>query len=235
MSISSISLNSDYFQSSAINGLDSLKQQRRQDFKSLTDSLQSGDLSSVQSAFASLLQSFPNSSSSVSSQTQSAATLPAANSGNSTSSITKDLSMLGQAIQSGDLSSAQNNFSKLIQDMQTIGGGHHHHRHHDKTSVMSQNATLASATGSTSGTNSVATDLTALGQALQAGDLKSAGYAYSLLTKDMQSIQQANNQQYTLAGPQATNSNINSNAGFQQLLNMWTQIVSAGSSINTTA
>jgi hypothetical protein len=78
----------------------------------------------------------------------------------------------------------------------------------------------------------VATDLAALGQALQSGDLKSAGYAYSLLTQDMQSIQQANNQQYALAGPQSTNSTVNSNTGFQQFLNMWTQAVAAGSSIN---
>ena len=234
MSISSISSNSDYFQSYSINGSDSLKQQRQQDFKSLAVALQSGDLSGAQSAFASLLQMLPNSSSAANSQTQIAATSSTSGSINGTSSITSDLSALGQAIQSGDLTGAQNDFSKLTQDMQTIGGGHHHHHHH-KTSAGSQDAILASATGSTTGTNSVATDLAALGQALQSGDLKSAGYAYSLLTQDMQSIQQANNQQFTLAGSQSTNSTANSNTGFQQFLNMWTQAISAGSSINISA
>jgi hypothetical protein len=51
----------------------------------------------------------------------------------------------------------------------------------------------------------------------------------------MQSIQQANNQQFTLAGSQSTNSTANSNTGFQQFLNMWTQAISAGSSINISA
>ena len=72
MSISSISSNADYYQSSAINGSASLKQQGQQDLKSLADSLQSGDLSGAQSAFAALLQLLPNSSSSVTSPTQSA-------------------------------------------------------------------------------------------------------------------------------------------------------------------
>jgi CubicO group peptidase (beta-lactamase class C family) len=234
MSISSISSNSDYYQNYLTNGSTSLKQQGQQDFTSLADALQSGDLSGAQSAFASLLQLFPNLSPSANSPTQSTATSSAASSSSSTSSITNDLSTLGQAIQSGDLTGAQNDFSKLTQDMQSIGGGHHHHHHH-KTSAGSQDATLASATGSTAGTNSVATDLAALGQALQSGDLKSAGYVYSLLTQDMQSVQQANNQQYALAGPQSTNSTVNSNAGFQQFLNTWTQLISAGNSINISA
>jgi hypothetical protein len=51
----------------------------------------------------------------------------------------------------------------------------------------------------------------------------------------MQSVQQANNQQYALAGPQSTNSTVNSNAGFQQFLNTWTQLISAGNSINISA
>ena len=218
MSISSISSNSDYYQSSAINGSSSLRQQGQQDFKSLMDSLQSGDLSGAQSAFASLLQLLPNLSSAVNSQTQSSATSSQASSSNGTNSITNDLSALGQALQSSDLTGAQNDFSKLMQDMQAIkaiGGGHHHHHH--KASASSQDATSASATGSTIGTNSIATDLNALGQALQSGDLKSAGNAYSQLTQDMQSI----------------NSNTNSNASLQQLQNMLVKIVSVGSNINT--
>lgn len=235
MSISSITSNSDYYQNYLINGSTSLKQQGQQDFKSLADALQSGDLSGAQSAFAALLQLFPNSSSPANNQTQSAATSSAASSSNGTNSITNDLGALGQAIQSGDLAGAQNDFSKLMQDIKLIGGGHHHHHHH-KTSASSQDATLASVTGAvTGGTTSIATDLAALGQALQTGDLKSAGTAYSQLTKDMQSIQQANNQQYAFASQQSTNPIATSNNGYQQLLNMWTQVISAGGSINTSA
>ena len=189
MSISSISSNSDYYQSYSTNRSNSLKQQSQQDFNSLAEALQSGDLSGAQNAFASLMQLIPNSSSSINSQTQSAATASTSNSSNGTSTVKSDFSVLGQALQSGDLTSAQNDFSKLMQDMQSIGGGHHHHHHH-KTSTNSQDTTNASATGSTTGTNSVTTDLAALGQALQSGDLKSAGNAYSQLTQDLRSITQ---------------------------------------------
>jgi hypothetical protein len=98
------------------------------------------------------------------------------------------LSALGQALQSGDLTGAQKDFSKLMQAIQSIGGGHHHHH---KTSVSSQDTANASATGSSVGTNSVETDLAALGQALQSGDLKSAGNAYSQLIQDIQTIKSA--------------------------------------------
>jgi hypothetical protein len=217
MSISSISSNADYYQNSSINGSASLKQQSQQDFKSLADSLQSGDLSGAQSAFAALLQLFPNSSSSVTSPTQSA-TAATTGSSSGTSSIKSDLSTLGQALQSNDLTDAQNDFSKLTQDIQSIAGVHHHHHHH-KISASSQETTDASATGTIGSTNSVKNDLSALSEALESGDLKSAGDAYLQLTKDMQS----------------TKPTANSNAGLQQLQNMLAQIISAGSSINVSA
>jgi hypothetical protein len=119
MSISSISSNADFYQSFSISGSASLKQQSQQYFKSLADALQSGNLS----AFASLLQLLSNSSSLANNQTQNAATSSASSSGNGSSSITSDLSAIGQEIQSGDLTGAQNDFSKLIQNMQSIGGG----------------------------------------------------------------------------------------------------------------
>ncbi len=214
MSISSISSNPDYYQNYSTNGPSGLKQQSQQDFKSLAESLQSGDLSGAQSAFASLMQLFPNLSSSVNSQPQATATSPASSSSNVTNSVNNDLSALGQAIQSGDLKAAQNDFSELMHDTQSIGSEHHHHHH--KTSANSQNATTASPTSSITGTNSVANDLTALGQALQSGNLSTAGSVFSQLTQDMQT----------------TNSTANSNTSFQQLLNMWTQNISAGKSIN---
>jgi len=188
MSISGISSSSDYYRGYSTKGLDSLRQQGQQDFKSLADALQSGDLSGAQTAFASLLALFPSSSSLANSQTQSAGASSASSSSNCTSSITNGLSALGQALQSSDLTGAQNDFSKLVQAIQSIGGGHHHHH---KTSVSSQNTTSASATGSGTGTNSVQSNLAALSQALQTGDLKSAGNAYSQLLQDIQTIKEA--------------------------------------------
>ena len=234
MTISSISLNSDYSPSYSINSSDGLKQQRQQDFKSIANALQSGDLSTAQSAFASLLQTFPNSSSPVNNLTQNATAASATGSGNSANSVSSDLSALGQAIQSGDLTGAQNDFSKLMRDMQSIGGGHHHH-HHYKTSANAPQTTTAAATGSDASTNSIATDLAALGQVLQTGDLNSAGSIFSRLIQDMQTINQANSQPYVLAGSLPANSTANSNTGFQQFLNMWTQAITRGSSINTSA
>jgi hypothetical protein len=201
MSISSISSNS-------------WKQQLQQDCQSLSGALQSGSLSGAQSAFSALMQLLPNSSSPVNSQTQTTATPSVSSSSNGTSSINNDLSALGQAIQSGNLTGAQNDFTQLTQDMQKIGGGHHHHHH--KISASSENITTASATGSTTSTNSIANDLAALSQALQSGNLSTAGSVFSQLTQDLQTI----------------NSTANSNTNFQQLLNMWTQNISAGNSIN---
>ena len=128
------------------------------------------------------------------------------------------MSTLGQAIQSKDLTNAQNDFSKLTQDMQAIAGVHHHHHHH-KISASSQDATDTSATGTIGGTSSVKNDLSALSEALDSGDMESAGDAYLQLTKDMQS----------------TKSIADSNTGLQQLQNMLAQIISAGSSINVSA
>jgi hypothetical protein len=175
----------------------------------------------------------PGSSSSLNNEAQNPPTSSASGSGSSSSSITNDLSALGQAIQSGNLTGAQNDFSKLMQDMQSIGGGHHHHHHH-KASASSQDTAIASTSGASTGTNSIAADLAALGQAIQSGDVKNAGDAYSQLTQDMQSLKQGNQSQNASAELQSPNST-NSNAGFQQLLNMWTQVISAGSTINTSA
>ena len=184
MSVSGISSVTDFSQT---NSVQTKFKQMKDDFQQLGQALQSGDLSGAQSAFASLLPLFPNSSSSANSQTQSAAASSASSSGNGTSSITSDLSALGQALQSNDLTGAQYDFLKLMQDIQSIGGGHHRHHHH-KTLASSQDTTNSSATSSNTGTNSVSTDLAALGQALQSGDLKSAGNAYSQLMQDMQTI-----------------------------------------------
>jgi hypothetical protein len=106
--------------------------------------LQSGNLSGAQQAFSALQQLLPNVSSS-DSQKQNLQPITG------TSSISTDLSDLTQAIQSGNQTDAQTDLSKLIQDLQSVGGKGHHHHHHNSTSSQD---TAAAASGSSSSSSS---------------------------------------------------------------------------------
>ena len=116
MSISGIT-SSSYYQSN----LQSPSLPKASNFKSLVQSLQNGDLSGAQQAYAALQQFFSTSTSSTS-----------ASPTGQTSPISADFQTLGKALQSGDLSSAQQALAKLQQDGQSAiqaHGGHHHHHH----------------------------------------------------------------------------------------------------------
>lgn len=190
--------------------------QARQDFDQLFQAMQSGDLSGAQQAYSALQQLQPNSNSTSStttaaststdstasatsaaaSATDAAATSSTATAGNT---IASDWSALGQALQSGSLSSAQSAFSQLEQDLQSSaqaqGAGHHHHHHEvDQaqgvySAMQTTNATNAAGTGSS--TNSVASDISALKQALQSGDTTSAQNLLTQLQNDLQASGQA--------------------------------------------
>src|ERR1700692_1692931 len=82
----------------------------------------------------------------------------------------KDFSQLASALQSGNLSAAQSDYSKIQQLMQQNGS--------------------ALSTGSTSA-NSVQKDFSALGQALKSGDIGQARTAFSQMQKDFQATRQA--------------------------------------------
>ena len=86
----------------------------------------------------------------------------------------QDFQDLGTALQSGNIANAQQDFQSL---MQGLSG--------------SSSAAVASSTGSssTSGT-SLSQDLTALGSALQSGNLTAAQQAFQTLTQGLQSLQQ---------------------------------------------
>jgi hypothetical protein len=99
-------------------------QQMRQDFKDLASTLQSGDLSGAQNAYAALQQIMQTAQSSNQNPSQNNS-----NSNNAQSQFSTDLAAIGKALQSGDLKSAQDAFAKLQQDMKAAGGGHHHHHH----------------------------------------------------------------------------------------------------------
>ena len=76
------------------------------------------------------------------------------------SSITsQDLQSLGTALQAGDLSSAQQAYTQLTQELQSTGQtrGHHHHHHQSsgktQTNASTQVVGAAGAAGSTSTSN----------------------------------------------------------------------------------
>jgi hypothetical protein len=125
-----------------------LFQQQAQDFNTLASALQSGNLSTAQSAFTSWQQDLtsiapPNQQSTQQSQPFG-----------SNSQANSDFQSLSSALQSGDISSAQQAFANLKQDLQSSGsvrGHHHHHRtgtqNNSNTSIGAQGtATSAAAT-----------------------------------------------------------------------------------------
>jgi len=92
----------------------------RQAFGQLTTALQSGDLSSAQSAFASIGQ---------------------AGGANSNGPFGAALQQIGDALQSGNLGQAQQALDQLQQQMQAARGHHHHHADKDGDSDQTQAAT----------------------------------------------------------------------------------------------
>lgn len=125
MTISGISSNSSVYQTDTAAKM----AQRKQDFQSLADALQSGNLSDAQKAFAQLQSDGVKTS-----QTQNS---------NSQSS---PLQALASALQNGDLSGAQQAFAQLQQGMKA------HHHHHNKQGAGSAQANSTSQVTSSTGT-----------------------------------------------------------------------------------
>ena len=91
-------------------------QKNIQDFKALASALQSGDLTTAQSAFAAWQKDMTGSQ-------QSATGFGA------TDTLSQDIQSLQSALQSNDITSAQKAFSQLVQDLQSAHKSHHHHHH----------------------------------------------------------------------------------------------------------
>ncbi len=177
MSISNVgssSLLSQLYVSQSAQSNQSQFQQIQTDFNQLGQDLQSGNLTQAQQDFATLQQALP------SGQTQQAQQ-------NSASPVTQAFTALSQALQSGNLQDAQNAFTTLQQDIQQLqqegtgaGSGQvHHHHHHGGNG--SQGASSANGQHG----NTIATDFSALSQALQSGDLAGAQSAFATLQQDL--------------------------------------------------
>ena len=150
MNVSSVNSATAQYQTSIRSGF----KQRSQDFKALESSLQSGDLSGAQQAFAALQKDLPNSSQTTGATSSNAST--------PTSQLSTDFQALQSALQSGDLSGAQGAFATLQQDMQSAGatqGARRHHHHHQKTGAPGSSSEATSPATSTSGNGTALTSL----------------------------------------------------------------------------
>lgn len=100
----------------------------------------------------------------------------------------QDFSQIYQSLQSGDLASAQQAYSSIQSLQASIG---------TQTTSSSTNSTGTTATTGavTSAPSTVATDWTALGQALQSGSLSTAQSAFSTLQQDASTAAQTQMQQ----------------------------------------
>ncbi len=115
-----------------------------QDFGAIGSALQSGNLSTAQSALAAFQQAVQGSSQTSSSQPFG-----------SNSQANSDYQTLVSSLQSGDLSSAQKAFASLQTDLQATHKGHHHHRHHSFGATSTTSTTTDSAGGSDDGSLNV--------------------------------------------------------------------------------
>jgi hypothetical protein len=135
-------------------------QEVRQDYAELAGALQSGDLTTAQSAFTALQQALQTQTGSSTASTVSSTTASAT----SNDPIANDLSALGQALSSGNLTQAQSAFAQLKTDIRTAqqsaatgnqgftpwlrAGGHGHHHHGGGGGYGSESSTSSSSTAS---------------------------------------------------------------------------------------
>lgn len=144
----------------------------QQNFQKLGQDLQSGNLSSAQSDFATLQQAFsqPSTTSGTAAATTSTAT---------SNPITQAFNQLASDLQSGNLAAAQKDYSTLQQDLQSQSGmGHHLHNHHRMRA--------GGAGDSSSSQNPLLQDLNQLGQSLTSSNLTGAQQAYAALQQQLQ-------------------------------------------------
>ena len=173
---------------SPLNALLSGSSTLQNDFSALGQALQSGDASSVQSAFTQFQTDLKAARQSGSASTNSAASssgqdqyVPSSQSTNYAEFVQQDYRQLAAALHTGNLSEAQSAFTNLEQALQTQGAS---------------TAPNATSTTSTSTSDPISNDLNTLGQALSSGNLNQAQSAFSQLNSDVKSAEET-------ASPQA--------------------------------
>jgi hypothetical protein len=142
----------------------------QQNFQKLGQDLQSGNLSSAQSDFATLQQAFAQPSTTSGTAAAPISTAPS-------NPITQAFNQLASDLQSGNLAAAQKDYSTLQQDLQSQSGmGHHLHNHH---------RIRAGGVGDSSSQNPLLQDLSQLGKSLTSGNLTAAQQAYATLQQQL--------------------------------------------------
>jgi hypothetical protein len=120
--------------------------QIQSDFQALQSALQSGNVSSAQTAYSALQKDAPE--------------LFQSSSSSSTNPLSSALSSLGTALQSGNLSDAQTAMASLTQALK--GHHHHHHSSEDSSSAPSETAAPDLLTGASDTDSSTGTNLSAI-------------------------------------------------------------------------
>jgi hypothetical protein len=105
----------------------------KQNMQQLVSSLQSGDLSGAQTAYAALSQSLPGSN----------------GTNNQNNPFQQGIAAIGAALQSGDLSGAQSALQSLQSQMKGAHHGHHHHGQGSSSASSSASSSTTSADIST--------------------------------------------------------------------------------------
>ncbi|KPC49545.1 hypothetical protein [Amantichitinum ursilacus] len=158
------------------------QQQFQTDFAALGKALSSGDISSAQSAFATLQSDRPK------------GPPPGDQNGGAIQQVASDLNAVQSALSSSDLSSAKTTFSTLLKDLQAAMGG--------SSASDAASGSTSSATAAASGsTDTISNDFTALQNALSGNDLSTAQSAFSTLMTDISSAAQTQQAQRPMGPP----------------------------------
>jgi type VI protein secretion system component VasK len=150
MTVSSIGSTTNAYQVTSANSFNQLFN----DFKSIGSDIQSGDLTSAQSALAAFQNDLQNNT----------GQNPLSQLFSNNSTLNNDLQNLQTALQSNDPTSAQTAFKTLIQDMQgamqTSGAHRHHHHHRVNNDGRNSNSSTTSTDNATDSTSSLLTGST---------------------------------------------------------------------------
>lgn len=198
------------------------------DLSALWEALQAGNLSNAQSYLSQLQEDLKAIGPSASDNVQSTQAASSSDATSHSNPLAKDLSSLEEALNSGDLTSAQNIFAQIMQHMP------HPPPSDDNASDVSQSATNISSTGAVSDSNPLANDLSALEDALDSGDLTSAQSIFAQILQHMPPPPPPDANTSESFQNTATETSSVSKSDLDQLLKVWTSIMtSSTSSIST--
>ncbi len=159
----------------------------QQEFQQLGQSLQSGNLSSAQSEFATLQQAFSQAGSSSTATTASGSTATGtASTAANSNSIVQPFNQLASDLKSGNLTAAQKDYSSIQRDFRAKGGPVRNHLHnHHRVSTGGLGSEPTSGIDGTS-QNSLLQDLTQASQMGLSSTPAVAQQAYATLQQELQ-------------------------------------------------